>query len=122
MDKLLIAVYLVLTVSGVTLVKIGSHGSPLLSKTGDKFIWNLGPLVLLGLFAYGLSFLLFMWLISRFQLSYLIPVTAALVQILVFIVAVIIFKESITLMKMLAFALIVVGVVLIQINTGGIHG
>lgn len=122
MDKLFIIIYLALTVSGLTLVKLGSQGSPLLSKTGDRFVWNLGPLVILGLIAYGLSFLLFMWLVSRFQLSFLIPLTAALVQISIFIVAIILFKESLTLIKLLAFVLIVVGVVLLQIKTGDVHG
>ena len=122
MDKLYIAIYLVLTVSGVTLVKLGSQGFPLLSKVGDKYFWNLGPLVILGLIAYGLSFLLFMWLVSRLELSFLIPITAALVQIVTFIVAIVLFKESFTLMKFIAFVLIVVGVVLMQIKTGGIHG
>lgn len=122
MDKFYIAIYLALTVSGLTLVKLGSQGSPLLSKIGDKFAWNLGPLVILGLIAYGLSFLLFMWLVSRFQLSFLIPLTAALVQISIFIVGIILFKESLTLIKFIAFVLIVVGVVLLQIKTGNIHG
>lgn len=122
MDKIYIAIYLILTVSGLTLVKLGSHGAPLVSKTGDKFAWNLGPLVALGVIAYGLSFLLFMWLVSRMQLSFLIPLTAALVQILIFIVAIVFFKESITLVKLLAFTLIVVGIVLLQIKTGDVHG
>lgn len=122
MDKLFIAIYLALTVSGVTLVKLGSHGAPLLSKTEDKLIWNIGPLVILGLIAYGLSFLLFMWLVSRLQLSFLIPLTAALVQIAVFIVGIVLFKESLTFIKVLAFTLIVVGVVLLQVKTGEIHG
>lgn len=122
MDKLFIAIYLALTVSGLTLVKLGSQGAPLLSRNGDKLDWNIGPLVFLGLIAYGLSFLLFMWLVSKFQLSLLIPLTAALVQISIFIVAVVFFKESLTLIKLLAFVLIVIGVVLLQIKSGDIHG
>lgn len=122
MDKLFITIYLALTVSGLTLVKLGSHGAALLSKNGDKLVWNIGPLVILGLFSYGLSFLLFMWLVSRFQLSFLIPLTTALVQVLIFIIAVTLFKESFTLIKLLAFVLIVIGVVLLQIKTGTVHG
>lgn len=122
MDKLFIAVYLALSVSGLTLVKLGSQGAPLLSKIGDKFVWNVGPLVVAGLIAYGLSFLLFMWLVSKFQLSFLVPLTAALVQVLIFIVAIVLFKESLTFIKLLAFILIVVGIVLLQIKTGDVHG
>ena len=102
MDKLFIAIYLALTVSGLTLVKLGSHGAPLLSKNGDKIAWNIGPLVILGLIAYGLSFLLFMWLVSRFQLSFLIPLIAALAQVSIFIVAITLFKKSLTLIKIVS--------------------
>lgn len=122
MGKLLIAIYLVLTVSGLTLVKLGSDGSPLLSKSGDKLIWNIGPVVFLGLIAYGMSFLLFMWLVSQYQLSILIPLTTALVQLMIFVIAVTVFKEQLTLIKIVALALIVVGVVILQIKSGIARG
>jgi multidrug transporter EmrE-like cation transporter len=122
MGKLLIAIYLVLTVSGLTLVKLGSDGSPLLSKSGDKLVWNVGPVVFLGLIAYGMSFLLFMWLVSQYQLSILIPLTTALVQLMIFVIAVTIFKEQLTLIKIVALALIVAGVVILQIKSGVARG
>lgn len=122
MGKLYITIYLILTVSGLTLVKLGSHGSPLLSKSGEKLVWNVGPLVILGLMAYGLSFLLFMWLVSQYQLSILIPLTTALVQLIIFVIAVTVFREQFTLLKLVALALIVAGVVMLQVKSGVTHG
>lgn len=117
MDKLLIAVYLVLTVGGLTLVKLGSGGNALLSRVDDKFVWNIGIMTLLGLISYGLSFLLLMWLVSRLELSFIVPITTALGQVLIFIVAITVFKEQFTLLKLLAITLIVTGVVLLQIKS-----
>jgi multidrug transporter EmrE-like cation transporter len=122
MEQLVIAIYLVLTVAGLTLVKLGSKGAALVSKNGDKLVWNMGPVVFLGLFAYGLSFLLLMWMVSKYELSVLIPLTTALGQILVFIVAVTVFKEQFTLLKFMALILIITGVVLLQIKTGATPG
>jgi multidrug transporter EmrE-like cation transporter len=118
MDKFYIFIYLILTVSGLTLVKLGSKGNPLLSRADDKLVWNVGPLVLLGLAFYVLSFLLFMWLISQYQLSVLIPLTTALVQLLIFIIAVTLFNEQFTFLKLVALVLIVAGVVLLQVKSG----
>lgn len=118
MDKLLIAVYLCLTVSGLALVKLGSGGNVLFSKVDDKLVWNIGYITILGLACYGLSFMLLMWLVSRFDLSYIIPLTTGLAQFLIFVIAIAVFKEQFTMMKFLAIALIVAGVVLLQIKSG----
>lgn len=118
MDKLLILVYLALTVGGLTLVKLGTHGNALLSRVDERFVWNIGLFTILGLFCYGLSFLLLMFLVSRYELSFIIPVTTALGQVLIFIVAVTIFKEQFTVLKLAAITLIVTGVLLLQIKSG----
>lgn len=118
MDKLLIVIYLSLTVGGLTLVKLGTNGSALFSKVDDRLVWNIGLLTVLGILCYGLSFLLLMFLVSRYELSFIIPVTTALGQILIFIVAVTIFKEQFTVLKLLAITLIVTGVLLLQMKSG----
>lgn len=116
MDKLLIAIYLALTVGGLSLVKAGSVGGAFLSKIDDKLVWNITPIFIGGIFLYGASFLLMMWLVSRFDLSYIVPITTGIGQVLIFIVAILVFKEQFTYLKMLAIGLIIVGVVLLQMK------
>jgi len=117
MDKLLVAVYLVLTVGGLTLVKLGSKGSAMLEIIDGKWTWHVGLLTILGLVCYGLSFALNMWLVTKFDLSVIVPITTALGQILILVVAVLLFNEYFTLAKIIAVALIVAGVVLLQWKT-----
>lgn len=116
MDKILVAIYLVLTVSGLALVKAGSSGGVLLSKVGDKFVWNISMLTVLGLVCYGASFVLLMWLVSKFDLSYIIPITTGIGQVLIFAIAIFFFKEQFTYVKLIAIGLIIIGVVLLQMK------
>lgn len=63
---------------------------------------------------YGLSFLVYIYLISKFELSYIIPVTAAVIYILVFVASFTIFHESISWMKIIGIILIVSGLVVLN--------
>ncbi|QQS17668.1 EamA family transporter [Candidatus Saccharibacteria bacterium] len=114
MDKLLIAAYVLTTAGGLVLLKLGTNGSGFLSIVDGKLVWNLGILAMLGILTYGISFLLYIILVSKFSLGYIVPLTTALVYILVFIASYFIFKEDFTSMKIVAIAMIIGGVILLN--------
>lgn len=120
MDKLLIAAYVLSTVSGLVLLKLGTTGSSLFLVIGGKISVTVGILTVLGILFYGISFLLYILLISKFNLSYIIPLTTAFVYILVFIASYYIFKEGFTPLKIIAIAMIIGGVVLLNITPGSL--
>lgn len=118
MDKLLILLYVLATAGGLVLIKVSSNGAGFLSVLDGKIMWNIGLLTLLGIFVYGISFFLYIILISKFSLGYIVPITTGLVYILVFTASYFVFKEEFTSLKVLAIALIVAGVLLLQ-QSGG---
>lgn len=112
-EIILMATYIVSAVGGSTLIKLGS-------LDGAKFLFtipvvNMGisTVTLAGILAYGISFFLYIVLLTRFDLSFISPLLIAFVYVLLMITAVIIFKESFTFYKILGCSLILIGVVMI---------
>lgn len=116
MDKLLIIAYVLATVSGLVLLKLGTTGTGLFSIVDGKFSLTLSSLAILGILFYGVSFLLYIALISKFSLGYIIPLTTAFVYILVFLASYFIFKEGFTPLKIVAIAMIIGGVILLNVT------
>lgn len=117
MDKILIAAYVIATAGGLVLLKLGTSSAGFVSVVDGKLIWNISLLTLLGIATYGVSFFLYIVLISKFNLGYIVPLTTALVYILVFTASYFIFKENFTIIKVVSIAMIVGGVILL--NTSG---
>ena len=116
MDKIVISAYVIATVGGLVLLKLGTSGAGFISIVDGKIAWNLSLLTILGILTYGVSFLLYIVLISKFSLGYIVPLTTALVYVLVFIASYFIFKESFTSMKIVAIAMIIGGAILLNIT------
>ena len=114
MDKLLIAAYVISTAGGLVLLKLGTNGSGFISITDGKIVWNISALAILGILTYGVSFFLYLVLISKFSLGYIVPLTTALVYILVFFASYFVFKEGFTVLKVIAIAMIIAGVIILN--------
>ena len=121
MDKLLIGAYVLATASGLVLLKLGTSGAGFISIVDGKVVWNIGLISVFGIFLYGISFLLYVVLISKFSLGYIVPLTTALVYVLVFSASYFIFKEAFTALKIAAIVLIISGVILLNIESGQNH-
>lgn len=116
MNKLLIIAYVLATAGGLVLLKLGTSGAGFISIVNGKVAWNLSLLTVLGILTYGVSFLLYIILISKFSLGYIVPLTTALVYILVFIASYFVFKESFTTLKIVAIIMIIGGVMILNIT------
>jgi drug/metabolite transporter (DMT)-like permease len=113
-NYVLIGVYLVLSLAGVVLFKLGTEREFLLSASNGMFSFKISFISLLGLLSYVCSFLMYMFLISKFDMTYIVPITTGITQVLTVILAVMIFKESLTIPKITGTALIIIGVAIIN--------
>lgn len=113
----LVSIYAFTTAGGLVLLKLGAKSLPLVSFVGGKTTWNIGILSFTGITLYGISFLLYTFLISRFELGYIVPLTTGLVYILIFLASFAIFNETFTPIKLLAIALIIGGVILLNLKS-----
>lgn len=99
----------------MVLIKLGGRPSESLLFSLPVVDFRVTVLTLIGFFVYGLSFLLYAILLTRYDLSFLNPVTIGITSILIFTSAVIVFGEAITVAKIIALLLIVVGVIIINV-------
>lgn len=114
MSILILLTYVIFTSAGLVGIKLGTAPDQNTIQLSERLAIPFNWPILIGVLLYGLSFLLYIYLISKFNLGYIIPLTTALVYIVVFIASFLLFKESFTALKVVAIALIVCGVVLLS--------
>lgn len=92
-------------------------GGDSLSFTLDKVIsFKIGSLTLVGFVLYIFSFLLWQRLVVSFDLTYIVPLTAGIVQIVVLLIGHFVFHESISLINIIGIFLITFGVIMVSLG------
>ena len=106
----LCVLYVLLSVSGLTLIKLASlHNSntyfvvPILNV---KLSW----ISLIGLFCYGLSFCVYLGVVNNFQLGFIIPLLGGIVNILIVIMSILLLKENLSVNAIIGGIVIIVGI------------
>lgn len=107
-DIFLCLINTLLMVCGQILFKLGSTGKTI-SKATDIISLLFSPIILLALAVYGLTTLLWLYILSRVKISYAYPIQALAFPI-VLIVSALIFHEEIPINRWLGVAIIVIGV------------
>ena len=113
---ILTGVYILLSVGGLVIFKLGSQRGLSFGLKNGNFNMDINILAILGLACYVVSFLMYMFLISKLDLGYIAPITTGLAYILTFISAGLVFKEAITINHWIGAGLILSGVILINIK------
>ncbi len=116
MSKILITLYVLVTSFALIVLKLGSKLGPPVQILNNKLHLNLTTYTIFGVLFYGVSFLLYIYLISKYDLGYIIPLTTALVYIIIFTASFTIFKESFTLIKIIGIFFIVAGLVFLNLK------
>jgi drug/metabolite transporter (DMT)-like permease len=80
-----------------------------------KLHFNLNFYAVAGIFLYACSFLLYIYLISKNDLGYIIPLTTALVYIVIFVASYFVFHEVFTATKIVGIMLIVGGLIFLNL-------
>lgn len=111
----LVVMYVILTIAGLVLMKLGQNTGSFLVNHGDV-LFSINWISLLGLISYILSFLLYTRIIVNFNLSFIVPVTAGIVQILTLIFGIIMFSETISALSIIGVTLVIAGIVIMNIK------
>ena len=106
----LIGIYLILTVSGVTLMKLGGNSGEIAIKEG-LFNFNISLISALGFICYICSFLIFTKLVLMFDLSFIMPISAGLTQIITLVISYLVFKEDMPIQAIIGACLVITGII-----------
>lgn len=110
-----IALYIFLYLSGLILMKLGVNTGEFVLNQGT-LTFSINVISLLGLVCYILSFLVFTSIVVKFDLSYIVPLTSGVVQVLTLISGFIIFKENISIKGIIGAVLIITGIVIMNVK------
>ena len=116
MKYLLVTIYLILTVSGLILYKYGANKNFEISFANNVFNMKLNILSILGLVCYLFSFLIYMLILPKFNLTYIMPVTSAISYISIFALSVMVLKEAITAHGVIGAVIIVIGIIIMNLK------
>lgn len=114
--NIILLIYALTSSLGLILLKLGSKAGAPISFIEGKLHLNLDPLAIGGILLYGLSFLIYTYLVSKNELGYIVPVSTALIYIFIFTASFILFKEVFTAIKVLGICLIFGGLILLNLG------
>lgn len=105
--------YIICTLTGLVLMKL-SEGSMAITVKDGIFGFSIGFKLLFAFIIYGISFLLWSGIVARNELTYIVPISSAIVNISTVVLGVLIFKEYLTLVQIIGIGITVIGVVLMN--------
>lgn len=115
MKIILICIYVVLTLSGLVLMKKGGNPGKI-KATKDDINVSMSPISALGFLCYLCSFLLFTKIVIMFDLSYIMPIVTGIVQVATLIVANRFFKEKITKKSIIGAGFVIIGILIMNLK------
>lgn len=116
MAKIILLVYVLATSLGLILIKLGSEDGLPIRFVQGKLDFHFNILAFSGIALYAISFILYLYLISKNDLGYIIPLVTALVYIVIFVASYFIFHEVFTTMKIVGIVLIVTGLIFLNLK------
>ena len=111
----LFLLYCILASSGLVLFKLGSSNANNVITLFSINI-NFSFKMLLGIICYGVSFLLWLYIISKVNLTYAMPLSVAVVNTFVIIESSTFLKERISLVQGIGIFIVILGVCLITVG------
>lgn len=113
MIYLLFIIYVICASSGLVLFKIGTMNQ---AWSINIFGINITLNMIFGIICYGISFLLWLYIVSQLNLTFAMPLSVALVNTLVVVESCLVLKEKLTLTQGIGIFIIIVGVIVMTYN------
>ena len=113
---LLFALYVCLSAGGLILFKMGASDMNI-HVTAAIFSVQLSWKMILGIICYGCSFILWLFIVSKMNLSIAMPLSVGIVNILVLVGSSVFLGETVTVAQWIGVGIIVIGLAII--NMGG---
>ena len=110
-----IVVYAIISALGITLLKIGSGYEDFIKIVVLSKEFGISTLSLLGVMCYGISFLIYINLVSKYDMAYLYAIATGSVQVLLIAAMSLVFHQKFNAYSLLGSALIVLGIILLNI-------
>lgn len=115
MRIVMIVLYLILTVSGLILMKKGGNAGTITANSGELG-FSISWISALGFLCYILSFLLFTRIVMMFDVSYISPICNGIAQACIVVASIVFLKEQYSFYTLGGAALIIAGVIIMNLK------
>lgn len=116
MKYIILLIYTILANFGLLLMKVGANKGSTIGFINSTFNINISLYTILGFVMYIFSFILYLVLISKFDLTYLVPITSAISYIMIFTISILVLKEQMSIFQGIGFFTILAGLILLNIK------
>lgn len=114
---ILFIVYVILSTAGLILFKLGgTTGAQSATYINSVLSVSISIKSVLGIICYGVSFILWLLIVQKSDLSYIYPLSVAVINVLILTGSYFFLEESITIWKMVGIVLIVTGIFVMNIK------
>lgn len=110
---LLVFLFIVLTLAGLILMKLGGNVGTISFNESNIFL-TFNIISLIGFVSYILSFLVYTNIVVKFDLSYISPVTSGITQVFTLLAGILLFNEIVSIKSIIGIVLIIVGIVVMN--------
>lgn len=107
-------IYVCLALVGMTLIKMGGQDKTNGVAFGGIII---GVKTILGVLFYGLSFLIYTFVISQMQISLILPILSALNSLGIVVIGRTVFNEQLNVGQFIGVGILLLGIILIGVYT-----
>lgn len=106
--------YVLCTVAGLILYKYGATKEfGILFENGNLSI-KVNIISIIGLILYLISFLLYILILPKYDITYIIPIVSTVTSILIFVSSIMFLKEPSSVIKWVGFAIMTIGVIIVN--------
>ncbi len=109
---ILIAIYVVLNSVGQLLIKMGTLEMPEVTGIYDFLNFKL----ITGVSLFGMSFLTWIYILSKNNLSYAFPFAVGLGYMAVIFLSIFVLKEAVTYLQLIGISLVWIGIILMSLH------
>lgn len=114
LDLLIFAIYAIIGGSGLLVMKMATNEMPFSLKDLGHILLNVK--YLFGFLLYACSFMMFMFILSKYKLNVAYPLATALFFVYISLASYFILKESFSMIQIIGIGLCMLGVVLIGLK------
>lgn len=114
MKFIFVGIYLVLTMLGLILMKLGGNSGSFAINSGN-INFTINWISAIGFVCYLCSFLIFTKIVIMFDLSYIMPIVTGIVQIATLVASKLVFKETITIQGLIGASIVIIGIIIMNL-------
>ncbi len=112
---ILCIVYVLFSITGLTCIKLSSNMIDMRSIHIPILDIYINRVSLLGIGCYGISFLLYLGVVNKFNLGVIIPIMTGIVNISILLVSLFILKENLSLNMIIGAVVVIAGIVIMNV-------